>query len=287
MKIKAFYDEPTFTLTYVAYDEQTRDAVVIDPVLDYDSAASSFSVKSVDELSDFLQGNELKLHYILETHAHADHLSGAHELKGRFPGAKLGIGEQITAVQEVFQGFFNLKELRTDGSQFDELFSHDQEIAAGSLRLKVIATPGHTPACVSYLVNEEAVFTGDAIFMPDFGTGRCDFPKGDARALYHSIHERLYALPDETKVFVGHDYQPGGRELAYESTVGEEKQKNIQLKAETTEDEFVSFRTERDAKLAAPKLLLPSVQFNIDAGNLPAAEDNGTMYLRIPFRPAK
>lgn len=284
LNIQEFYDPDTFTLTYVVTDEETKDAVIIDPVWDYDPAASKVSTHSADKVLEYVKKNELNVHYILETHAHADHISGAQILKQKIPNAKVGIGANITKVQEVFKGVFNLEEgFATDGSQFDLLLTEDEVLKAGTIEIKTIYTPGHTPACASYLI-EDAVFTGDALFMPDFGTGRCDFPAGSAEDLYVSVHDKLYNLPDETRVFVGHDYQPGGRELEFQTTIGESKQANIQLKAQTTRDEFIEFRTTRDKKLAAPRLLLPSVQVNIDAGKLPEAEGNGTSYLKIPVR---
>ncbi len=284
LNIQEFYDPDTFTLTYVVTDEETKDAVIIDPVWDYDPAASKVSTHSADKVLEYVKKNELNVHYILETHAHADHISGAQILKQKIPNAKVGIGANITKVQEVFKGVFNLEEgFATDGSQFDLLLTEDEVLKAGTIEIKTIYTPGHTPACASYLI-EDAVFTGDALFMPDFGTGRCDFPAGSAEDLYVSVHDKLYNLPDETRVFVGHDYRPGGRELEFQTTIGESKQANIQLKAQTTRDEFIEFRTTRDKKLAAPRLLLPSVQVNIDAGKLPEAEGNGTSYLKIPVR---
>jgi len=284
MDIKHFFDPATFTLTYVVYDRVTKDAVVIDPVLDYDPASVTTSTQSIDVLMAFLKEQALKVHFILETHAHADHLSGAHELVTKYlPGAKIGIGERITLVQEVFKGVFNFPAaFKTDGSQFHRLFKENEVVVAGSLSFKVLFTPGHTPACGSYVFGD-AVFTGDALFMPDYGTGRCDFPKGNAHDLYHSVARRLYELPDETRVFVGHDYQPGGRKLAFETTIGESKKSNIQLKAATTEEEFVAFRQARDATLAAPRLLFPSVQVNIAAGELPDPESNGRVYLKLPI----
>lgn len=283
MQIKAFYDEATYTLTYVVYDAETRDAVVIDPVLDYEPGASQISLESYQQVVDFIRAENLTLHYVLETHAHADHLSSSQYFKKDFPGVKVGIGENITEVQNVFQKLFNWQDLATDGSQFDVLFKDQEIIEAGSLRFKAINTPGHTPACVSYLA-EDAVFTGDALFIEDYGTGRCDFPGGSVEDSYTSIHNKLYNLPDETRVFVGHDYQPDGRELRYETTIGVSKKQNKYLREDTSREEFVSFRTERDKGLAAPKLLLPSVQVNINAGNLPTAEDNGLSYLKIPVR---
>ncbi|MDB2426104.1 MBL fold metallo-hydrolase [bacterium] len=268
MKIKHFFDEDTFTLTYVAWDEATKDGIVIDPVLDFDPEENSTSFDSIDKVSHFIESEGIKLHYIMETHAHADHLSGSQELKNRFKGSKIVIGKEIMAVQETFKDFFKLDEsFATDGSQFDQLLGDNDIIKAGSLEIKALHTPGHTPSCYSFVV-EDSVFTGDALFMPDFGTGRCDFPKGSAEDMYTSIHEKLYSLPDETKFYTGHDYQPGGRELRYQSTIGESKKANIQLKAETTKDEFIKFRTERDSKLSEPKLLVPSIKVNIDAGHL-------------------
>jgi glyoxylase-like metal-dependent hydrolase (beta-lactamase superfamily II) len=210
-------------------------------------------------------------------------LTGAAELKKRLPNAKVGIGKNITKVQDLFSGFFNLKDFNTSGIQFDVLLNEEETFMAGTIEVRTIFTPGHTPACSSYVI-DDMVFTGDALFMPDFGTGRCDFPAGSAEDLYHSVHEKLYKLPDETRVFTGHDYQPNGRELRYESTIGENKKSNIQLQESTTKAKFVEFRTKRDAKLAAPRLLLPSIQVNIDAGRLPKEEDNGTSYLKIPVR---
>lgn len=281
MKIKDFYDPNTFTLTFVVYDEATHDAVVIDPVLDYDPGASQTSTASVDAVSRFIEKESLHLRYVLETHAHADHLSGSQLLKRRH-GAKVAIGERITEVQETFRALFDLgPEFRADGSQFDQLLADGATVTAGSLEVKVIATPGHTPACVSYLIGD-AVFTGDALFMEDYGTGRCDFPKGSAEALYDSV-KRLYALPDETRVFVGHDYQPGGRAVRFESTIGKEKRENVQLRAETSRESFVAFREGRDATLAAPRLIFPSVQVNVNAGLLPRPRANGKRYLNTPI----
>jgi len=283
MKIEAQFHQDSFTLTYIVYDETTKDAVVIDPVLDYSPNSSTWATEAVDKIQGFVEKEGLNLKLILDTHAHADHLSGAQELKKRFPEAPYGIGKEIIQVQEVFKGIYNLKSLKTDGSQFDKLFGDGETVKAGSLEFKVIHTPGHTPACYSYLI-EDCLFTGDALFMPDFGTGRCDFPKGSAADLYETIHEKLYSLPDETRVFVGHDYQPGGRELKYETSIGESKSKNKQLTAGTSREEFIKFRSERDAVLDAPRLLLPSIQVNIDGARFPSPEDNGTMYLKIPFK---
>jgi glyoxylase-like metal-dependent hydrolase (beta-lactamase superfamily II) len=282
MLIETLYDPATFTLTYVAYDPNSRDAVVIDPVLDYDPLSSSTSTGSLERLDAFLKKERLRVHYVLETHAHADHLSGSQWLKRRYD-AKVGIGARITEVQTVFKDVFDLgPSFATDGSQFDRLFEDGEKVRAGTLEIDVIATPGHTPACVSYKI-EDAVFTGDALFIEDYGTGRCDFPKGSADALYTSVHERLYALPDATRVFVGHDYQPNGRELRAETTIGRSKEMNVQLRAGTTRSDFVAMRQARDAKLAAPRLLYPSVQINVNAGLLPRPRENGGRYLTIPL----
>ncbi len=282
--VKEFFDQATWTLTYVAFDPSTRDAVILDPVWDYDQASSKMSTGSADRVLEYVTSNRLKVHYILETHAHADHVSGSQVLKKKIPGSKIGIGARITDVQKVFKSVFNLgSNFKTDGSQFDLLLEEGKTLKAGSLEIETLYTPGHTPACGTYVIGD-AVFTGDALFMPDYGTGRCDFPAGSAGELYHSVHDKIYKLPEQFRVFVGHDYQPKGRPLAFESTIGEEKRKNIQLNAETTKESFVEFRNNRDKMLAAPRLLLPSVQVNIDAGQLPKAEENGTPYLKIPVR---
>tara|TARA_B100001971_G_scaffold37960_1_gene33013 strand:- start:56889 stop:57749 length:861 start_codon:yes stop_codon:yes gene_type:complete len=281
-EVKTFFDPTTFTLTYIVYDEASKDGVVIDPVLDYDPAASKVEKHSLAKVVDFVKDQDLKIHYILDTHAHADHLTGAAELKKAFPNALIGIGEKIKLVQSKFSEIYNLKDFNINGVQFDRLYKDGEKFNAGSLEIEVIHTPGHTPACVSYHIDQN-VFTGDALFMPDYGTGRCDFPMGSAKELYHSIHEKLYKLPDETNVYVGHDYQPNGRALEFKSTIKTNKEKNIHIKAQTTEAEFVEFREKRDATLSPPRLLLPSIQVNIDGGKLPIEEDNGKRYLKIPI----
>lgn len=285
MHVEPFFDPRTFTLTYVVVDPDTRDALVIDPVLDYEAGGAIVSTESVDQVSAYLRREGLTLRAILETHAHADHLTGSQVLRARFPGAFVAIGERIREVQGVFRRIFELgDEFAVDGRQFDRLLADGERFAAGSLVVRVIATPGHTPACVSYHIGD-AVFTGDALFMPDYGTGRCDFPRGSAEAMYHSVTARLYALPDETRVFVGHDYQPNGRPLAFESTIGEERRHNVQLPADRSEEDFVAFRRARDAKLDAPKLLYPSLQVNIRAGHLPdPSSPDKTPFLKIPLR---
>lgn len=281
MKIKAFFDERTFTITYIVWDEKTKDGVLIDSVLDYEPVGSRLWTESFDEYTAFIDDEQIHIHYLLETHAHADHISAAPFLKKKYPQARIVIGSHIREVQNVFKDFFNLKELQTDGRQFDILLDDGDEIEAGSIKIKALHTPGHTPACLSYLI-EDALFTGDALFMPDYGTGRCDFPKGDARALYRSIIDKIYSLPDKTRIFVGHDYLPDGRELKYETTVGQSKKENIWLPAERSEEDFVSARQKRDAGLSAPRLLYQSVMANINGGGLPEADDNGKAYFKLP-----
>lgn len=283
MQIKHFFDADTFTLSYIVYDEASKDAVIIDPLLDYEPQGAKISHLALEKLLKFIDEQRLNIRFILETHAHADHLSGAQDLKKRFPDAVLAIGEKITTVQRTFKKIFNLPDsFKTDGSQFDRLLIDNETVEAGTLSFKVMFTPGHTPACASYLFTD-ALFVGDALFMPDYGTGRCDFPAGSAEDLYTSINEKIYALPSAVRIFVCHDYQPNGRKLAFETTVAEEKEKNIQLKGTTQKAEFIKFRSERDKTLSPPKLLLPSIQVNIDAGKLPAPENNGQRYLKIPL----
>ena len=288
MEIKTFYDTRTSTFTYVVFDPQTNDAIIIDPVLDYDPVGSKIWTESVDEVIEYVKSKGLTLYLIMETHAHADHISGAQTIKEQYPEAQVAVGKNITVIQEYFKKMFNLDEdFPTDGSQFDRLFEDNEVVNAGSLQIKVIFTPGHTPACASYMI-KDVIFMGDAFFMPDSGTGRCDFPAGSAHDLYNSITQRIYTLPDETRIFMGHDYQPGGREVMNIATIAEQKANNIHLKEGVTEEEFTAFRRERDSELAAPKLLFQSIQVNIDAGDLPEAEDSGQSYLKIPvniFRP--
>ncbi|MCB9686316.1 MAG: MBL fold metallo-hydrolase [Alphaproteobacteria bacterium] len=279
MNIETFFDPRTWTLTHLVYDPVTKDAAVIDPVLDYDPIRVKVYDDSVKKLEARIAELGLKLHWVLETHAHADHMTGGDLLRRRL-GARIAIGDRIKNVQEVFTGIFQLSDVPTDGSQFDALVADGGEVKAGSLTFKAIATPGHTPACVSWHVGD-AVFTGDAIFMPDQGTGRCDFPNGSAEQLYDSI-QKLYALPPETRIFVGHDYQPGGRELRWETTVAEEKDANIQLRGDTDRSQFVEWRKARDATLNLPNLIFQSLQVNVRAGALPESND-GKRYLKMPM----
>lgn len=288
MEIKHFYDTRTNTLTYVVYDAATKDAIVIDPVLDYEPAASKIWTQSAEEVVDFLKEKNLHLRMILETHAHADHLSGSSVLKKAFPEAKLAVGKRITEVQKAFKGVFDLPEdFPTDGRQFDVLLNEGQTYKVGNLEFETLFTPGHTPACATYKFGDN-IFTGDTIFMADSGTGRCDFPGGSSSDLYNSIVNVLYKLPDTTKVFVGHDYQPNGREVRFLDTIGNQKKNNIALPAGKSEREFTEWRNKRDKSLSAPKLLFQSVQVNVDAGKLPDPHSNEIRYLKIPinvFRP--
>ncbi|PCJ50693.1 MAG: MBL fold metallo-hydrolase [Gammaproteobacteria bacterium] len=282
MEIKTFYHKDTNTFSYIVYEPTTKDAVIFDCVLDYHKASSTISYDSVEEVIDFLQQQQLVLHYIIESHIHADHLSAAQYLKSKYPLAKTAVSTQITLVQETFSKIYNFADMSVDGSQFDSLFADGDIIEAGKLTLNIMHTPGHTPTCMSVLI-EDCLFTGDSLFIPDFGTGRCDFPNGSAEQLYSSVSEKLYTLPDKTRVFVGHDYQPGGRELRSETSILESKKHNIQLTEQTSREEFVDFRTARDKLLSAPTLLLPSIQINMQAGLLPIAEDNEVSYLKIPL----
>ena len=280
MNTKGFYHEATGTLTYVVWDPATKDAVIIDPVLDFDPVMVSVSEGFLRQIISFVRANDLKVHYALDTHAHADHMSGFQLLKKEL-GAKIGIGWKVTDVQAVFKDIFQFGEdFKTDGSQWDVLVHNGEELQAGSLVVKGIHSPGHTPACMSYEIGGQ-LYVGDVIFMPDFGTGRCDFPGGSAENLYRSI-QHLYTYPDDTKVFVGHDYMPGGRELEFETTIGTCKAENKHVKKDTTLEEFVKYRTERDATLKPPRLIFQSLQVNARAGVLPAKEGN-FRYLKIPM----
>jgi glyoxylase-like metal-dependent hydrolase (beta-lactamase superfamily II) len=279
--VQPFFDERTSTLTYVVFDEVTRDAVVIDPVLDFEPAGGTVWTESLERLAAFAEERRLTVHWVLETHVHADHLSGGQWLKRRF-GAKVAVSHRITEVQEVFKPVFNWPDFPADGRQFDHLLQDDEVLRAGALALRAMPTPGHTPACMSFLVGG-AVFTGDALFLDDVGVGRCDFPRGDAGALYDSVVQRVFSLPDETVVYTGHDYPPQGRAWRASTTVGEAKRRNVQLTAATPREDFVARRTARDRTLQPPRLLLPSLQVNMAAGLLPDAEANGRRYLKLPL----
>jgi glyoxylase-like metal-dependent hydrolase (beta-lactamase superfamily II) len=280
--IGAFFDEPTNTVSYLVADPKTKRAAVIDPVLDYDHRSGKAATKSADAILEAAAAEGFTVDWVLETHAHADHLSGAPYIKLK-TGAKVGIGEHIREVQRIFRPVFNSTDLKGDGSEFDHLFKDGETFPLGKLEVEVMHVPGHTPADVAYKI-ADAVFVGDTLFMPDYGTARADFPGGDARALYRSI-KKLLALPPETRLFMCHDYKAPGRDhYAWETTVAEELANNVHLKDGVTEEEFVAMRETRDAKLAAPLLLMPSIQVNIRAGKLPPAEANGVRYLKIPVR---
>ena len=281
MQLETFFDERTFTLTYVVFDEATKDAVIVDPVLDYEPSGGKLWTESLQRVAAFVDAKQLAVHFVLETHPHADHLSGAQWLKQRY-GAKVGISERIAEVQGVFKDVFALDQLPTDGRQFDVLVKDRQVLRAGALNVEAIATPGHTPACLSFKV-DDAVFTGDALFLDDVGVGRCDFPKGDAAALYDSVTTRLFTLPDATRLFVGHDYPPAGRTWRSMTTVGSAKEMNVQLPVAMPKATFVEKRTARDRTLSPPRLLYPSVQVNINAGLLPEPKPNGRRYLVTPL----
>ncbi|XBQ16694.1 MAG: MBL fold metallo-hydrolase [Oceanicaulis sp.] len=280
--VKMFFDEPTFTFSYVVSDPATKKAAIIDSVLNYCPASGRTSKTSADEIIAYVTEQGLDVEWILETHVHADHLSAAPYLKEKL-GGTLAIGSNIRTVQDVFGKVFNAgTEFARDGSQFDHLFEDGEQFAVGSIQAKAIHTPGHTPACMTFVIGD-AGFVGDTLFMPDFGTARCDFPGGDARELYRSI-QKIFALPEETRLFMCHDYKaPGRDEFAWETTVGEEKANNIHVGGGATEEAFVKMRTERDAKLDMPRLILPSVQVNMRAGHMPPADDNGVTYLKMPI----
>ncbi len=281
-EIRAFFDEATNTVSYLVGDPQTRTAAVIDPVLDFDPRSGEGATHSADRILAANEEAGLIIAWVIETHAHADHLSAAPYLKLK-TGAKVGIGEHIREVQRIFGPIFNLPDVSGDGSEFDHLFEDGERFHIGSLEVEVLHTPGHTPASVSYKIGD-AVFVGDTLFMPDYGTARADFPGGSARELYRSIR-RLLSLPDETRLFMCHDYKAPGRDsYAWETTVGEEKARNVHVREGVSEDEFVAMREARDAKLETPLLLLPSIQVNIRAGRFPGAESNGVHYLKIPVK---
>ncbi len=278
--VKTFFDEATFTATHVVWDPVTREAAIIDSVKDYDPKSGRSATDSADAVIGYVKEQDLTVTWILETHVHADHLTAAPYLKSKL-GGRIGIGSRIDAVQGVFKKVFNAEaDFATDGRQFDHLFEEGEAFQVGELKGVVLHTPGHTPACATYVV-ANAAFVGDTLFMPDFGTARCDFPGGDARQLYRSI-KRILALPPDTRLFLCHDYAPNGRAYEWETTVAKEREKNIHVHNGVTEDDFVAMRSARDKQLSMPVLILPSVQVNMRAGELPPAEDNGTHYLKIP-----
>ncbi len=279
--IHGIFDPATWTVTYVVYDQAGGTCAIIDSVLDYDPKSGRTSTASADQVIAFVKAQQLSVAWILETHAHADHLTAAPYLKAHL-GGQTAIGHHITAVQRVFKGVFNLEgSFQVDGAQFDHLLQEDENIAIGQLTAKALYVPGHTPACVAYQVGD-AVFVGDTLFMPDVGSARCDFPGGDAKTLYASAR-KILSLPAETRLFMCHDYPPEGRDVKFETTVAEQRAHNIHLHDGIDEAEFVRMRTERDATLAMPVLILPAVQINIRAGEFPPKDDNGVSYLKIPL----
>lgn len=280
--VKEFFDSATNTYSYVVTDPETKICAVVDSLLDFDQASGRTSTQSVDRLISWVKEQGLKVDWIIDTHVHADHLTAAPYVKEQL-GGRTAIGDQISVVQKVFKAIFNEgQKFHTDGSQFDHLFKDGETYKVGNIEAKAIHTPGHTPACMSHLIGD-ALFVGDTIFMPDFGTARCDFPGGDAGTLYDSI-QKLFALPDETRVFLCHDYKaPGRDQYVFETTIAEEKCCNIHVKTGTSREDFIKMRTARDATLDMPKLILPSVQINMRAGHLPEPEDNGQRYMKLPI----
>jgi glyoxylase-like metal-dependent hydrolase (beta-lactamase superfamily II) len=279
-QVNAFFERRTCSIQYVVSDPATRHCALIDPVLDYDEKSGSVATMSADALLDFVRKHDLKVEWILDTHPHADHFSAAGYLKEQ-TGAKTAIGERIVDVQRLWKKIYNLVDFPADGSQWDRLLADGDVFQIGAMDVKVLFSPGHTLASITYVAGNTA-FIHDTLLMPDFGTARCDFPGGDARAMWRTI-QRILSLPDETRLFVGHDYMPGGRAPAWESTVANQKAQNVHLRQARTEDEFASLRQARDAKLPMPKLILPALQVNMAGGRLPAPDSNGTRYLKIPL----
>ncbi|MDP4548043.1 MBL fold metallo-hydrolase [Marinobacter sp. MDS2] len=280
--VQHFFDEPTNTFSYVVRDPDSQACAILDSVLDFDYAAGRTDVRSADAIIQYVRDNDLTVEWVLETHVHADHLSAAPYLHEQL-GGKTGIGARITDVQEIFGKAFNAgTEFARDGSQFDRLFKEGDTFSIGGLEGRVLHTPGHTPACLTYVIGD-AAFVGDTLFMPDYGTARCDFPGGDARTLFRSI-QKVLALPEQTRIFLCHDYKaPGREEFHCMTTVAEQRAANVHVHEGVSEDEFVKMRTERDATLGMPRLILPSVQVNMRAGEMPPAEDNGQVYLKVPL----
>ncbi|MFM9939710.1 MAG: MBL fold metallo-hydrolase [Hyphomicrobiaceae bacterium] len=280
-QVAGFFDADTNTISYIVRDQSSTKCAVIDSVMDIDYAAGRISYKSADLLIEYVRSNALELEWLIETHAHADHLSGAPYIQSKL-GGKIGIGEHIQTVQDVFGKVFNEgTEFRRDGSQFDRLFKDGDTYQIGSMTAQVIHTPGHTPACTTHVIGD-AAFVGDTLFMPDGGTARADFPGGDARVLFRSIRKLLEALPADTRLFMCHDYAPGGRAIRWETTVAEERTNNIHVKDGVSEDEFVQLREARDRTLGMPKLIVPSLQVNIRAGHLPEPDASGKRFLKVP-----
>ena len=279
--IQNFFDKQTSTLSYVVYCNLTKKCAVIDSVLDFDYSSGSVDYLNADKIISYINKNELELEWLIETHVHADHLSASPYIQKRL-GGKIGISEKISDIQDIFGKTFNAgTEFQRDGSQFDKLFNNNDEYQIGKINCKVIHTPGHTPACTAHVIGN-SIFVGDTLFMPDLGSARADFPGGDARELYRSI-QKILSYPDETELFICHDYPPSTREVTCSTTVGEQKKKNIHVKTSISEDEFVKIRENRDKTLNMPKLIIPSIQVNMRAGNLPPPEDNGNVYIKVPI----
>lgn len=285
LQIKGFFDKLTSTISYVVYDKFSKECAIIDSVLDFDYSSGSIDYLNAENIISFIEKNNLSLIWLIETHVHADHLSAAPYIQKKL-GGKIGISEKISDVQNIFGKTFNAgTEFQRDGSQFDKLFKNNDEYQIGQISCKVIDTPGHTPACTAHIISD-SIFVGDTLFMPDLGSARADFPGGDARTLYKSI-KKILSYPDNFNIFVCHDYPPSNREAKWSTTVGEQKKNNIHVKDTISEDEFVRIRETRDKTLNMPNLIIPSIQVNMRAGNLPPSEDNGDVYLKIPINSMK
>ena len=284
-KIKGFFDEETSTISYVVYDMTSKKCAVIDSVLDFDFSSGTIDYHNAEKIISFIEKMKLDLEWLIETHVHADHLSASPYIQKRL-GGKIGISEKISDIQNIFGKTFNAgTEFQRDGSQFDRLFKDNDEYKIGSIKCKVINTPGHTPACTAHVIGN-SIFVGDTLFMPDLGSARADFPGGDARELYRSI-QKILSYPDDTLIFVCHDYPPTSRKVEWVTTVGEQKKNNIHVKTSIGEDEFVKVREARDKTLNMPKLIIPSIQVNMRAGNLPPAEDSGDVFIKVPINSMK
>jgi len=284
-KIKGFFDEETSTISYVVYDMTSKKCAVIDSVLDFDFSSGTIDYHNAEKIISFIEKMKLDLEWLIETHVHADHLSASPYIQKKL-GGKIGISEKISDIQNIFGKTFNAgTEFQRDGSQFDRLFKDNDEYKIGSIKCKVINTPGHTPACTAHVIGN-SIFVGDTLFMPDLGSARADFPGGDARELYRSI-KKILSYPEDTLIFVCHDYPPSSRKVEWVTTVGEQKKKNIHVKTSIGEDEFVEVREARDKTLSMPKLIIPSIQVNMRAGNLPPAEDSGDVFIKVPINSMK
>jgi len=283
--IKGFFDDQTSTISYVVHDNIEKKCAVIDSVLDFDYSSGDIDYVNADKIISYVDQNKLNVEWLIETHVHADHLSASPYIQKKL-GGKIGISEKISDIQNIFGKTFNAgTEFQRDGSQFDKLFKDNDEYKIGNINCKVINTPGHTPACTAHVIGN-SIFVGDTLFMPDLGSARADFPGGDARQLYRSI-QKILSYPDETRIFVCHDYPPSSREVKWSTTVGEQKENNVHVKTSILEDEFVKIREARDKTLNMPKLIIPSIQVNMRAGNLPPPEDNGSVYIKVPINSIK